>query len=98
MFGILTGAFGGDMVVSMWKKLPQQQPKGELVSTTVGFRIVLELFWCHITHGASGLFQNSIIVSIGKAEVDDLHVIAVAGDEDVTRLEVAMNDLLAVDV
>ena len=95
---ILTSAFGCNVVVSMWKDLLQQQPESILVGTAVDFDTMLQLLRRHITHRASRLFQDGVVVGIRQTEVDDLHVVAIARNKDVARLQVTVQDLFAVDV
>lgn len=96
--GILAGAFGCNTAVTVWKNLTKQQAKRVNVSTPINCILATLLLWRHIFVGAGGLFQNGIVIGIGETEVDDLHVVAVAGDEDIARLQVAVHNLLAVDV
>ena len=58
----------------------------------------MQQFRRHVTLRPGGNLQQIGIVTVGQAEVYQLHILSIVGDEDVLRLQVAMHNLLAVHV
>ena len=86
------------MAITVRKQVAQHQAEGKYVSSAVYFSARFHLLRRHIFQGAGRLFQDGIVIGIRETEVDNFHVAAITCDKNVARLEVAVQDLLAVDI
>ena len=93
-----TRTLDGNMLITVRKDLLQQQSKSIDVGATIYLHIRLLLLGSHIFQGAGRLFQHGIVIGIGKTEIDDFHIIAVSCHHNIAWLQVAVDDLLAMDV
>ena len=85
------------VVVSFQPHSLHDDPKGVDVVAHVGHG-VLQLFRCHILHGACRLLQDGMTIGVGEAEVDDFHIVAIMGNHDIRGLQVAVHHLLRMDI
>ena len=56
------------------------------------------MFRSHIVLSTGRLLQDGVIICVGKSEVYDFHIATIVCHEYISRLKVAVQYLLAVDV
>lgn len=77
--------------------LPKDDAKAVDVVALIAAGVAL-LFRGRISLCASGLLEDGEAVGVGVAEVDDFHLTAVAGEHDIGRFQVAVDDLKRMDI
>ena len=57
-----------------------------------------QLFGGGVGLGVGRLLQYGKTIAVGQAKVDEFHIVAIPCDENIARLQIAVNDLLGMAV
>ena len=89
--------FTHHIAIARREQLLQNQSKGVNVGAVIDL-IAGQLFRGGVGLGVGGLLEDGESSAVGKSEVDDLHMVAVMGNQDVGGLQVLVYDLFAVEI